>query len=244
MDHGILLSHLESNFSITDTALAWIRSYLSTSSQKVVVGKAKSDPITLTFRVPQGSMSRLILITLYTSPLGQICAKHKISYHLYADDQQIYLAFKLSKNGDQEDCVRRLENCIGEIRMWMSTNILKWNDNKTECIIFGIRQQLAKVQEITIAISDSRVQPVENISNLGFFMDNLLKNHIQMNKLTSPLHHHLQNIHKIRGKLDFESANTITQALIFSKVYYCNSLFLGTTLYQLDKLHCIQNMAC
>ena len=44
------------DFGITDTALSWIRSYLSNHSQKVVVGKAKSDPITLTFGVPQGSM--------------------------------------------------------------------------------------------------------------------------------------------------------------------------------------------
>ena len=75
-------------------------------------------------------------------------------------------------------------------------------------------------------------------------MDNLLKNHIHINKLTSSLYHHLWNIHKIRGKLDFESANTITQALILSKVDYCNSLLLETASYQLDKLQCIQNMAC
>ena len=41
VDHVILLRHLESNFGITDTALAWIRSYLSDHSQKVVVGKAQ-----------------------------------------------------------------------------------------------------------------------------------------------------------------------------------------------------------
>ena len=156
VDHGIL-SCLESNYGITDTALAWIRSYLSNCSQKVVVCKAKSNPITLTFGVPQESVLGPILFTLYTSPLGQTCTKHRITYHLYADDQQIYLAFKLSK----KDCARRFENCIGEIRMWMSTNMLKLNDDKTEFSIFGTRQQLAKFQEITIVISDTRVQPVE-----------------------------------------------------------------------------------
>ena len=100
LDHGILLSHLEANFGSTDTALAWIRSYLSNHSQKVVVDKAKSDPITLTFGVPQVSVLRPVLFTLHTLPLGQICARHGIAYHLYADDQQIYLAFKPSKNGD------------------------------------------------------------------------------------------------------------------------------------------------
>ena len=122
--------------------------------------------------------------------------------------------------------------------------MLKSNDDKTEFIIFGTRQQLAKVQEITIAIGDTIIQPVEYVRNLGFFMDNLIKNDIHINKLTSSLYHHLQNIHKIRGKMDFESAKTITQALIHSKVDYCNLLLLGTASYQLDKLQCIQNMAC
>ena len=67
-------------------------------------------------------------------------------------------------------------------------------------------------------------------------MDNILKNHIHINKVTSSLYHHLCYIHKIRGKLDFESAKTITQALILSKVDYCNLLLLETASYQLDKL--------
>ena len=43
----------------------------------------------------------------------------------------------------------------------MSTNMLKLNNDKTELTIMGTRQQLAKVQEITIAISNTRIQPVE-----------------------------------------------------------------------------------
>ena len=150
VDHGILLRHLKSNFGITDTALAWIRSYLSDHSQKVIAGKLKSDPITLSFGMPQGSTLGPILFTLYTSPLGQICTRHGITYHLYADDQHIYLAFKPSKKGGQEDGVRRLENCIGEIRMWMSTNMLNLNDAKTKFTIFSTRQQLAKVQKLLL----------------------------------------------------------------------------------------------
>ena len=139
----------------------------------MVVGKAKSDPVTLAFGVPQGSILGLILFTLYTSPLGQICTRHRIIHHFYADDQEIYLAFKPTKMGDQEDCVRRLENCIGEIRLWIGANMLQLND-KTEFIIFSTRLQLAKVQEIIIAIGDTITQPVEYVGSLGHFMHNLL----------------------------------------------------------------------
>ena len=81
---------------ITDTTLVWIRYYCSDHSKKVVVGKAKSDPVTLTFGVPQGTLLGLICFTLFTSVLGQICTRYGITHHFYADDQQIYLAFKLT----------------------------------------------------------------------------------------------------------------------------------------------------
>ena len=108
----------------------------------------------------------------------------------------------------------------------------------------ALDNNLSKFQEIMIAIGDTRIQPEEYVRNLGLFMDNLLKNHIHINKLTSSLYHHLQNIHKIRGKLDFESAKPSHKSLFLSKVDYCNSLLLGTASYQCDKLQCNQNMAC
>ena len=41
-----------------------------------------------------------------------------------------------------------------------------------------------------------------------------------------------------------DSMKIVIQVLVLSKLDYCNSLLAGTTGYQLDKLQCIQNMAC
>ena len=167
-DHGIFLTCLESNFGITDTALAWSRSYLSDCSQKVVVGKAKSDPFTLTFRMPQGSMLGLILFTLYTSPLGQISIQHGIIYHLYADYQQIYLAFRSSKRETRRTVLESLKTVQVKKDVDEYQHV-KLNDDKTEFTIFSTRQQFAKVQQIMIAIVDTRIHPVQYIRNLDFF---------------------------------------------------------------------------
>ena len=152
VDHYLLLQKLEDCIGIKETALEWIRSYLTGRTQKVSIGSVMSSPVTLTSGVPQGSVLRPYLFTLYTCQLGTICIKHDINYHLYTDDQQIYLSFKLVKSGDKENCRRRLEACIAEIREWMTANMLKLNDDKSELIIFGTKQQLTKIGEVSMAI--------------------------------------------------------------------------------------------
>ena len=65
-----------------------------------------------------------------------------------------------------------------------------------------------------------------------------------INKHSSSLCYQLKNIQNIRGKLDFETAKTVVQALILSKLDYCNSLLVGTPDCHLSYLQLIQNMAC
>ena len=76
----------------------------------------------------------------------------------------------------------------------MANNMLKLNDEKTEFIIFGTCQQLAKISDINIIIGLTKIQPVEEVRNLGYFMDNLLKNSVHVNKLSATMFHNLRNI--------------------------------------------------
>ena len=170
VDHKILLERLGNYFGINSIALQWIELYLTNWSQRVVIGDtnmtgAKSESISLKFGVPQGSVLGPILFTLYTCPLGQICA-NQVQYHLYADDQQIYLSFKPGPAGvqlAQDDCISRMERCIEEIRNWMTRNMLKLSDKKTEFIIFGTHQQLKEIDNITINIGSENIIPAEHV---------------------------------------------------------------------------------
>ena len=171
-------------------------------TQQVVIGDpntdgARSDKISLSFGVLQGSVLGPILFTLFTCPLGHICKKHNVLYHLYADDQQIYLSFhpgptgmqsgQLGTVGHKESCLSWMESCISEIRKWMTHNLLQLNDEKTEFIIFSTRQQLKRVTAIQACMGKTEVVLVESVWNLGFFKVKLLKYTNHVNKLTSSL---------------------------------------------------------
>ena len=163
---------------------------------------------------------------------------------MYADNQQIYLSFKPSKAGDKENSIKRLEMCISEIKEWMIVNKLKLNNDKMEFIVFGTKQQLSKIGEVSINISSVQIQPVDHVRNLGYHMDQLLKNGPHINKLVSNLYLQLKSIYRLCKKLDQKSCKIIIQAIIQSKLDYCNSLLLRTSEFQLHKLQQIQNMAC
>ena len=99
VDHSILLGTLETFFGITGTALSWIKSYLTSRTQCVMIGDtntngSRSTPVTFTFGTSQDSVLGPILFTLCTMPLGAICQCHNITFHLYANDQEVYLAFR------------------------------------------------------------------------------------------------------------------------------------------------------
>ena len=137
-----------------------------------------------------------------------------------------------------------MEGCVDEIKKWMASNMLKLNEEKTEFIIFGTHQKLKKLQNITIRIGNTNIIPVDHVRNLGFIMDKFCKNIRHINHLSSSLFQQLRNIRNIRAKLDFDTAKIVVQALILSKLDYCNSLLVGTPEFHLSHLQCVQNMAC
>ena len=61
-------------------------------------------------------------------PTGKISRDNNTDAEFFADDEQIYVSFKPSQKGSQEDSISRLENCVTKTRTWMNANLLKLND--------------------------------------------------------------------------------------------------------------------
>ena len=248
-DHDILLSRLKSRFAVTGVTLKWLQSYLMDRTWAVEIGVplsggSRSAFVSLKSGIPQGSVLGPILFTIYTVPICDICRRHQVEFHLYADDTQIYLSFRPSTPYSKCDCTARIEKCIEQIGIWMTQNLLKLNSDKTEFILFGTQQQLSKVDDISLHIGSDTIKPTDHVRNLGFVMDSLLKNGPHVNKITSSCYSKLCDIIKIRPSLDTKSAQLIVQALVLSSINYCNYLLAGFPQYQLNKLQCIQNMSC
>ena len=173
-----------------------------------------------------------------------MCCKHAVSFHCYADDQQNYLGFKPTVPGNGRQCLDRLESYISDIKAWMKLNLLKLNDDTTEFLLLGTKHNISLAGELEIKIGNHTITNSTTAKKLCVHFDANIKGVVHMNKLSSSVFLTIHNIAKIRTMLDMDSTKILVQALIISKLDYCNSFLLGITKYNIDKTQRLQNMAC
>ena len=168
VDHAILIDRLSTEFGVTGPVLNWFTSYLSNQSQRVSIDGVLSEKFNLDCGVPQGSCLGPLLFVIYSSKLFQITEKHLPNVHCYADDTQLYLAFKPGNDTDEVAALCTLESCIADIRRWMLSDKLKLNSDKTEFLIMGTWQQLAEIKIENLCVGDCCVTPSSTaVKNLG-----------------------------------------------------------------------------
>ena len=181
--------------------------------------------------------------TLYTSPLFELIKLHLPNTHCYADDTQLYLSFKPESPTSERSALGAMEACVSDIRDWFLANKLLINESKTEFQIIGTRQQLSKITIDGISIGDSEVAPSYAVKDLGVWLDNTLSMSKHVTKLASSCYYFLYNLRRIRKYLSKNACETLINALVVSRLDYCNSLFYGHPAKLLSCLQRVQNSA-
>ncbi len=239
VDHELLLLFLEKYVGLRGPVLNFLRSYLTGRSQRVSIHGVLSELTELTFGVPQGSVLGPLLFCMYTLPLGAILRHHGLSYHMYADDTQIYCTSDLKS--PQED-ITRVSLCVSDIRTWMIQNKLKINDNKTEFMM--IKSPHTKLDtNIEFEIGSTKIEQSKSCRNLGVIFDCEMKLDDQIQSMCKSANFHLRNIRAVRQLLPDSAVKQLVHALVTSRLDYCNSLLYGLPDYKISRLQRILNTA-
>ena len=238
VDHSILLTTLAERFGIRGQALAWFQSYLTDRFQIVHVEGSFSEKRELVCGVPQGSVLGPLIFTLYSSPVAVIARKHSLMVQLYADDTQLYLAFKPA---GVTPAVEMVERCLREISDWMVVYRLLLNEDKT--LILQMFRQHSDLYMGTFDISGASISISSAACNLGVQMDRRLEMKAHVSQICRSSYMYLKNIGSIRNTLTQKATETLVYAFITSRLDYCNSLLHGLPATTINKLQRIQNTA-
>ena len=201
-----------------------------------------SDSRLLHYGVPQGSVLGQQLFTVYTSPLGRTIHAHGLDYHLFADDSQLYVFVK-PVQANVDGAIGRPEKCCHDIRTWMRRNFLKLNDDKTEVLLIGSRQQLSKIALPGVTVCESLIAPATAVRDLGAVLDTYMTMVTHVNELSQSARYHIRNIGKIRRFVDRDSCEKIVHAFVTSRLDLNNVLLAGLPGDTVAKLQKCQNIA-
>ena len=176
---------------------------------------------------------------MYTLPLSTLIGKFSVSHRLYADDTQIYLSFS---SCDSDTSISSLKRCLQAVQDWMYHNRLKLNPDKTEFLLIGNKVQRAKFSDMfPVDLMGSCVSPSSSARNLGIVFDENLSWKKHINTLCRNCYYHIRDLRRIRKHLDLKVSTGLANALVSSKLDYCNSLYFAASGELVGKLQRVQN---
>ena len=126
----------------------------------------------------------------------------------------------------------------------MLTNGLMINDGKTEVMLVGTPQQLAKITLDGIKVGDENIVPATSVRNLGVNQDNHLKMDKHVSSLCSRSFYQRYRLRRIRKFLTPQSTWTLVRPPKGSRAPSLQGIFywaLGSQrqIYCAPGLHCI-----
>ncbi|XP_058500255.1 uncharacterized protein LOC131469275, partial [Solea solea] len=134
----------------------------------------------------------------------------------------------------------RISACLTDISV-MSDHHLKLNLDKTEFLFLPGKG--SPTTDLTITLHNSVVAPSHTARNLGVTLDDHLSPPANIAATARSCRYMLHNIRRIRPLLTQKAAQVLVQALVISRLDYCNALLAGLPACAIRPLQLIQNAA-
>ena len=137
-----------------------------------------------------------------------------------------------------------MQECIHDVKVWMSSNKLKLNDDKTEAMIVSSqRMSTTSPMPDSLTVGTSNVMFSQCVKTLSMMLDMHLTMKNKVLNLARTANFDLRRIDSIRHYLSVEATQKPVLAVVMSRLDYCNSLLYGCPQYLINRLQKVQNNA-
>ena len=237
INHDMLLFKLRS-LGVSPSALEWFESYLKGRYQHVRIGDVASQSLPVYYGVPQGSILGPVLFTVYINDL--LTVPKRCQSASYVDDSKLYLKFKTN---ELCNAVSAVNSDLNEICKWCCYNSLLLNPDKTKVLVVGVPQLLRQLPDFTITLCGKPISPIPVAKDLGVFLDQCLSYNEHIRKTVASCMNKLIQINRIKHLFDKETLLLVINSFVFSRLFYCSSVWSNTSATYIHKLQLVQNFA-
>ena len=132
---------------------------------------------------------------------------------------------------------------LRRICSWCCQNSLLISADKTKIHIIGVPQLLRRVPSVAISILGKEITRVPVARDLGVFIDQYLTYDQHLTQTAAKCLCKLVQINRIKHLLDKETLLLLINAFVFSKLFYCSTVFSNTSKPSVRKLQRVQSFA-
>ena len=238
INHDMLLQKLI-KLGLSESALCWIKSYLSNRKQCTKFSKYTSKDEDIKAGVPQGSILGPLLFICFSNDIYE-AFEDKCEAFSYADDSQLILH---SKN--QKQLIKKIEEIIKVAHGWYSGNCMKANQSKTEILIVnngGIRTENMKIKILDEGKQKILI-PSKHIKVLGVKIDENLSWEKQILNVKKTASNTIRKLHRINHLLPIDIKIQLYNSLVVPHFDYGDIIWGGCKVKDSNKLQVTQNFA-
>ena len=165
------------------------------------------------------------------------------SVQCYVDDTMLLLSFRLQ---GQSRIVAEINQDITRIRNWCLDNQLLLNPHNTKLLVCGSKLGVAKTRNFKFLLLGKQLAPVEATRDvdLGVILDTSLIFDHHVSATVASCMSRLDQINCVKHCFDNRTLIIIINALVFSKLFYCSSVWSNTSQSNIAKLQAVQNFSC
>ena len=122
--------------------------------------------------------------------------------------------------------VEHLSEDLQRIAAWCCTHSLLINPDKTKLLLLGTPQMLARVPEgFGVTLLGKEILPSRSAKDLGVIVDSRLSFDEHVTDVVSKCTGSLCQINRVKHLFDRSTLITIINSLVFSKIFYCSSMW-------------------
>ena len=140
--------------------------------------------------------------------------------------------------------VEHLFKDLQRIAAWCCTHSLLINPDKTKLLLLGTPQMLACVPKgFGVTLLSKEILPSCSAKDLGVIVDSHLSFDEHVTEVVFKCIGSLCQINRVKHLFDRSTLVTIINSLVFSKLFYCSSMWASTTKKNIARLQKVQNFA-